>query len=193
MAWALVRQRVKSRRPTARDQGVREEGDRTGGRAIWERTLRDKAVRDQAPRDRAQRDERRPNITAAEAVIGGGPLTTAGVSVVLAAACLVGGLIDLLLVGTAAWAITGLFLAATVYAALKVHRQGWYSAVVGPPLAFALGLSLIAIFSPHDFGSGMVGAATTTLELLAGKARAVFVGTAAALAIVLVRRLPFNR
>lgn len=165
-------------RPAVRDQGVREEGDRTGGRAIWERK---------------QRDDRRPNIATAEAVIGGGPLTTAGVSVVLGAACLLGGLIDLLLVGTAAWAITGLFLAATVYAALKVHRQGWYSAVVGPPLAFALGLSLIALFSPHDLGSGLIGAATTTLELLAAKARAVFLGTAAALVIVLVRRLPFNR
>jgi len=126
-------------------------------------------------------------------VIGGGPLTTAGVCVVLGAACLLGGLIDLLLVGTAAWAITGLFLAATVYAALKVHRQGWYSAVVGPPLAFALGLCLIALFSPHDLGSGVIGAATTTLELLAAKARAVFLGTAVALTIVLVRRLPFNR
>ena len=126
-------------------------------------------------------------------MIGGGPLTTAGVAVVLAAACLIGGLIDLLLVGTAAWAITGLFLAASVYAALKVHRQGWYSAIVGPPLAFALGLTVIAFFSPHDMGSGVVGAATTMLELLAGKARAVFLGTAAALVIVLVRRLPFNR
>ena len=126
-------------------------------------------------------------------MIGGGPLTTAGVAVVLAGACLIGGLIDLLLVGTAAWAITGLFLAASVYAAVKVHRRGWYSAIVGPPLAFALGLTVIAFFSPHDMGSGVVGAAATMLELLAGKARAVFLGTAAALVIVLVRRLPFNR
>lgn len=190
-------------RPTSRDQGVREEAGRTGGRAIWERTLGERALRDRNPRDknqgdkaqrdRVQRDDRRPNIATAEAVIGGGPLTTAGVSFVLGVACLIGGLIDLLLVGTAAWAITGLFLAATVYAALRVHRQGWYSAVVGPPLAFALGLALIALFSPHDMGSGLIGAGTTMLELLADKARAVFFGTAAALVIVLVRRLPFNR
>jgi len=185
-------------RPTSRDQGVREEAGRTGGPAIWERTLgeralRDKNLGDKAQRDRAQRDDQRPNIGTAEAVIGGGPLTTAGVSFVLGVACLIGGLIDLLLVGTAAWAITGLFIAATVYAALKVHRQGWYSAVVGPPLAFALGLTLIALFSPHDMGSGLIGAGTTMLELLADKARAVFFGTAAALVIVLVRRLPFNR
>lgn len=184
-------------RPAARDQGVREEGDRTGGRITGERTARGQAPQNTASRDRArvqpQRDGRRPNIAAAEAVIGGGPLTTAGVCVVLGVASLIGGLIDLLLVGTAAWAITGLFLAATVYAALKVHRQGWYSAVVGPPLAFALGLSLIAVFSPHDLGSGLVGAAATMLELLAQKAQAVFLGTAAALVIVLVRRLPFSR
>jgi Domain of unknown function (DUF6542) len=123
----------------------------------------------------------------------GAPLTTAGVAVVLSGACLIGGLLDLLLVGTAAWAITALFLAASVYAAAKVRRQGWYSAVVGPPLAFALGLTVIAFFSPHDLGSGVLGAAATMLELLAIKARAVFLGTALALAIVLVRRLPFNR
>jgi hypothetical protein len=170
-------------RPTARAHSAREEGDRPHGRAPWIKT----------PRDEARRDVRRPNTGAADAVIGGGPLTTSGVSVVLVGACVLGGLIDLLLVGTAAWAITGLFIAATVYAAVKVHRQGWYSAVVGPPLAFALGLTVIAMFSPHDMGSGLVGTATTMLELLADKARAVFFGTAAALVIVLVRRLPFSR
>jgi hypothetical protein len=135
----------------------------------------------------------RSNTGGAATVTSGAPLTTAGVAVVLGGACLIGGLIDLFLVGTAAWAITGLFLAACVYAAVKVRRQGWYSAVVGPPLAFALGLTLVALFSPHDLGSGVIGAAATMLELLAVKARAVFLGTGLALVIVLVRRLPFNR
>jgi hypothetical protein len=126
-------------------------------------------------------------------VVPGERLTTAGVAVVLGGACLVGGLLDLLLVGTAAWAITWLFLAASGYAAATVQRQGWYSAVVGPPLAFALGLTVIAAFSPHDLGSGVVGVAATILELLAMKARAVFLGTGLALAIVLVRKLPFNQ
>lgn len=135
----------------------------------------------------------RPNTGGAATVTGVGPLTTGGVAVVLGGACLIGGLIDLLLVGTAAWAITGLFIAASVYAAIKVRRQGWYSAVVGPPLAFALGLTLIAFFSPHDLGSGIIGAVATMLELLAVKARTVFLGTALALAIVLARKLPFNR
>jgi hypothetical protein len=157
----------------AQGTGRREKGDGAGGRAQWERV--------------------RANTGGAAAVTGGAPLTTAGVAVVLGGACIVGGLIDLFLVGTAAWAITGLFLAACVYAAVKVRRQGWYSAVVGPPLAFALGLTVIAFFSPHDMGSGLTGAAATMLELLAVKARAVFLGTALALAIVLVRRLPFNR
>src|SRR5579859_5113310 len=160
-------------RPSARGTGQREKGDGAGGRMQWERV--------------------RSNTGGAATVTSGAPLTTAGVAVVLGGACLIGGLIDLFLVGTAAWAITGLFLAACVYAAVKVRRQGWYSAVVGPPLAFALGLTLVALFSPHDLGSGVIGAAATMLELLAVKARAVFLGTGLALVIVLVRRLPFNR
>src|SRR5882757_8248187 len=65
----------------------------------------------------------------------GPPLTALGVSIVLAGACLLGATLDLLLVSTAAWALTGLFLGACAYAASKVRRSDWYSAVVGPPLA----------------------------------------------------------
>ena len=121
------------------------------------------------------------------------PLTAFGLSIVLAGACLIGAALDLVLVGTAAWCLVGLFLAGSTYAAVKVRRSDWYSAVVGPPLAFALGLLLIAAFSPHDLGSGLLGTMATMLELLAYKARSVFIGTALALCIVLVRRLPFRR
>lgn len=112
---------------------------------------------------------------------------------VLAGSCLIGAALDLLLVGTAAWCIIGLFLAGSAYAAAKVRRCDWYSAVVGPPLGFALGLFLIANFSPHDLGTGLLGTTATMLELLGYKARAVFFGTALALCIVLVRKLPFRR
>lgn len=124
---------------------------------------------------------------------GGGPLTAFGVSIVLAGACLIGASLDLLLVSTAAWGLTGLFLAACAYAAAKVRRSDWYSAVVGPPLAFACGLLLVAAFSPHDIGSGLTGTLATILELLAYKARAVFFGTALALCVTLARKLPFTR
>lgn len=124
---------------------------------------------------------------------GSAPLTAFGVSMVLAGASLVGAALDLMLVGTAAWCLIGLFLAASAYAAVKVRRCDWYSAVVGPPLAFALGLFLIACFSPHDMGSGLTGTMATMLELLAFKARTVFFGTALALGVVLVRKLPFRR
>jgi hypothetical protein len=123
----------------------------------------------------------------------GGPLTAFGVSIVLVGACLIGASLDLLLVSRAAWALTGLFLAACVYTAAKVRRSDWYSAVVGPPLAFACGLLLVAAFSPHDMGSGLTGALATILELLAVKARAVFLGTALALCVTLARRLPLTR
>jgi hypothetical protein len=124
---------------------------------------------------------------------GAAPLTALGLSLVLVGACLIGAALDLLLVGTAAWAMTALFLAASAYAAAKVRRCDWYSAVVGPPLAFACGLMLVAAFSPHDMGSGLLGTGATMLELLALKARAVFLGTGIALTITLVRKLPFNR
>lgn len=181
-----------------RSLGNKPLGNRSlGNKSPGDKSQRSTSLLDRSLWERSQRGGGPPNTGAtdgaADMVIGGGPLTTAGVAVVLGAACLLGGLIDLLLVGTAAWAITGLFLAASVYAALKVHRRGWYSAVVGPPLAFALGLALVAAFSPHDLGSGPVGAAATMLELLAAKARTVFLGTAAALVIVLVRKLPFSR
>jgi hypothetical protein len=124
---------------------------------------------------------------------GNAPLTALGVAIVLLGACLLGAALDLLLVGTAAWALTGLFLGAAAYAATKVRRSDWYSAVVGPPLAFACGLLLVAFFSPHDMGSGLTGAVATILEFLAFKARAVFFGTGVALAITLARKLPFRR
>jgi hypothetical protein len=124
---------------------------------------------------------------------GSSPLTAFGVSIVLAGACLIGAALDLLLVGTAAWCLIGLFLVGSSYAAVKVRRSDWYSAVVGPPLGFAVGLMLVATFSPHDMGSGLMGTVATMLELLAYKARAVFFGTALALCIILARRLPFRR
>lgn len=135
----------------------------------------------------------RPPQSSALALAGTTPLTSVGVSVILAGACLLGGLLDLLLVSTAAWAITGLFLASSAYAAAKVHRSHWYSAVVGPPLAFAAGLLFVAQFSPERTGPGFMGTITTILALLAIKARAAFTGTALGLGIVLARRLPFNR
>jgi len=124
---------------------------------------------------------------------GNPPLTALGVALVLVGSSLIGAALDLLLVNTAAWALTSLFLAGCTYAAAKVRRSDWYSAVVGPPLAFACGLLLVAAFSPHDMGSGFLGTVATMLELLALKARAVFFGTGMALVIALVRKLPFNR
>ncbi len=120
-------------------------------------------------------------------------MTAFGVSIVLAGACLIGASLDLLLVSTAAWGLTGLFIAACAYAAAKVRRSDWYSAVVGPPLAFACGLLLVAAFSRHDLGSGLTGTLATILELLAFKARAVFFGTGLALCVTLARKLPFAR
>jgi hypothetical protein len=134
-----------------------------------------------------------PSIPRPLPLTGNAPLTTLGVAIVLIGSCLIGATLDLLLVSTAAWALTGLFLGGCAYVATKVRRTDWYSAVVGPPLAFACGLMLVATFSSHDMGSGFLGTMATMLELLALKARAVFFGTGLALVIILVRKLPFNR
>lgn len=142
---------------------------------------------------RAAAARQQPLPALPRSLAGSAPLTAFGVSIVLVGACLIGAALDLLLVSTAAWCLIGLFLAGSAYAAVKVRRSDWYSAVVGPPLAFAVGLMLVAVFSPHDMGSGLMGTAATMLELLAYKARAVFFGTALALCIVLMRRLPFRR
>lgn len=142
---------------------------------------------------RGSAGRQQPLPTLARPLPGSTPLTAFGVSIVLAGACLIGAALDLMLVSTAAWCLIGLFLVGSAYAAVKVRRSDWYSAVVGPPLAFALGLMLVATFSPHDMGSGLMGTVATMLELLAFKARAVFFGTAVALCIVLARRLPFRR
>jgi hypothetical protein len=143
--------------------------------------------------DKHSPDRHRVGVNAPPLRANGGPLTAFGVSIVLTGACLIGASLDLLLVSTAAWGLTGLFLAACAYAAAKVRRSDWYSAVVGPPLAFACGLLLVAAFSPHDISSGLTGTLATILELLAFKARAVFFGTGLALCVTLARKLPFAR
>jgi len=119
----------------------------------------------------------------------GGPLTSLGVAVVLGGASLAGGGLDLLLVHTAAWGLTALFLAGCVYSGSKVRRMDWYSAVVAPPLAYALGLLLISCFAPHDLGQGLIGIGATMLELLALHAVVVFIGTGATCTLVAARWL----
>jgi hypothetical protein len=135
-------------------------------------------------------ETRRPGPAAQR---GGAPLTAWGVAVVLLGACLTGAVLDLLLVGTVAWATTSLFVAGCGYAAAKVRRADWYSAVVGPPLAFAAGLLLVAQFSPHDLGQGLTAVCATILELLALNSPAVFTGTVLAAAVTLVRRYTLQR
>src|SRR6202011_4381689 len=109
---------------------------------------------------------------------------TLGVAIVLLGACLIGATLDLLLVSTAAWALTGLFLGGCASAATKVRGADWYSAVVGPPLAFACGLLLVATFSAHDMGSGFLGTMATMLEDVRLKRTILVFGTHLVLVII---------
>ncbi|MBS2962432.1 hypothetical protein KGA66_05205 [Actinocrinis puniceicyclus] len=168
------------------DSRVRRPGDGPARLVKRSGPARPVSANHSAPRQHARASLSRP-------LTGSMPLTAFGVSFVLLGTCLAGAALDLLLVGTAAWCLIGLFLAGSAYAALHVRRSDWYSAVVGPPLAFACGLLLIATFSPHDLATGLTGTIATMLELLAYKARTVFLGTALALFITLMRRLPVRK
>ena len=120
---------------------------------------------------------------------GVGPLTGLGVSLVLVAGCIVGALLDLFLVGGPAWALVALYIAACGYTAARVRQADWFAALVAPPLAFAAAMIVLAQLVPQSFGSGLLGTAATTFELLAGKAKALYFGTALSAVILLVRRM----
>lgn len=118
---------------------------------------------------------------------GIGPLTALGVTLLLVTACVLGALLDLLLVGGPDWAVFALYIAACGYSATRVRGADWFAALVTPPIAFAVSMILLANLMPSDFGPGLIGVAATTLELLAAKAKALFLGTALSAAILFVR------
>ncbi|HET9168750.1 MAG TPA: DUF6542 domain-containing protein [Actinospica sp.] len=118
---------------------------------------------------------------------GLGPLTGLGVSLVLLAACVLGALLDLLLVGGAAWAVAALYVAACGYTAQRVRGADWYVALVAPPIAFAVAMVILAELMPQSFGPGLLGLAATTFELLAAKAKALYFGTALSAVLLAAR------
>ena len=107
----------------------------------------------------------------------------------LVAGCVVGALLDLFLVGGPAWALVALYTAACGYTATRVRPADWFAALVAPPLAFAAAMIVLAQLVPQSFGSGLLGTAATTFELLAGKAKALYFGAALSAVILLVRKL----
>jgi len=115
----------------------------------------------------------RPAPPAGRPAAGGGigRLTGLGVSLVLLVGCLGGALFDLLLVGGPAWALAD-----------------WFTALVAPPLAFAAAVIVLATLMPDTFGSGVLGLVATVVEVLAGKAKALYFGAALSAVVLLVRR-----
>jgi hypothetical protein len=115
------------------------------------------------------------------------------VSLVLLAGCVLGALLDLFLVGGPDWAVVALYIAACGYTASRVRGADWFAALVAPPLAFAFAMILLAKLTPDSFGPGLLGLAATTFELLAAKAKALYIGTALSAVILAVRRLRRGR
>lgn len=119
---------------------------------------------------------------------GLGPLTGLGVSLLLTAACVLGALFDLFLVGGPAWALVSLYIAACGYTASRVRPSDWFCALVAPPIAFAVSIVLLAMIMPNSFGSGLIGTVATTFELLASKARALYIGVSLSALVLFARR-----
>lgn len=124
---------------------------------------------------------------------GIGPLTALGVSLVLLLACVLGSLLDLALIGGPAWALITLYVAACGYTAARVRAADWFCALVAPPIAFGVAIILLAMIMPDSYGSGVIGTAATTFELLASKARSLYVGVALSGVTLLVRRAKARR
>ena len=132
----------------------------------------------------------RPAPPAGRPAAGGGigRLTGLGVSLVLLVGCLGGALFDLLLVGGPAWALVALYIGACGYTAGRVRPADWFTALVAPPLAFAAAVIVLATLMPDTFGSGVLGLVATVVEVLAGKAKALYFGAALSAVVLLVRR-----
>jgi hypothetical protein len=124
---------------------------------------------------------------------GIGALTGLGVGLVLFAGCALGTLVDLFLIGVPAWGLIALYVAACGHTAARVRRADWFAALAAPPIAFAAAMILASRLMPQSFGPGLLGTAATTLELLAGKAKALYCGAALSAAVVLVRRIKTRR
>ena len=117
-----------------------------------------------------------------------GPLTGLGVSLLLLAACVLGSLLDLFLVGGPAWAIVALYIGACGFTACRVRGGDWFAALVAPPIAFGIAMIMLAALMPQSFGPGLLGFAATTFELLAAKAKALYFGAALSAVILLARK-----
>jgi hypothetical protein len=124
---------------------------------------------------------------------GIGRLTGLGVALVLVAGCVFGALLDLLLVGGPAWALTALYVAACGYTAGRVRPADWFAALTAPPLAFAVAVIVLAALMPDTYGSGLLGLTATTCALLAGKAKALYFGATLSALVLLVRRARARR
>jgi hypothetical protein len=133
----------------------------------------------------------RPNSPARAS--GLGPLTGLGVALMLGAACICSAMLDVLLVGSPAWALPVTYLATCGYTATRVRGADWFSALVSPPLAFAAAVVLAAMAMPSSVGPGTLGVLATTFTLLAAKAKALYVGNAVAAGILLARRIKARR
>jgi hypothetical protein len=109
------------------------------------------------------------------------------VALVLLAGCVLGSLLDFFLVGGPDWAVAALYIAACGYTASRVRGADWYAALVAPPIAFAISMILLAKLMPESFGPGLLGLLATIVELLAAKAKALYIGTALSAVILCVR------
>jgi hypothetical protein len=114
-------------------------------------------------------------------------LTGAGVVVLSVFACLIGGLVDVLVADRLGACYAVCFIAASAYGAWRVRRSGLTTALLAPPLVFA-GTSLVLLqLLPDAGGSGLVHEALRLAASLATQGPVVWIGTVTSAAILAYR------
>ncbi|HTY73709.1 MAG TPA: DUF6542 domain-containing protein [Actinomycetes bacterium] len=114
-------------------------------------------------------------------------LTAPGVAVVVFAGSLLGAVVDTTIGNGLGTFFSVLFVASSVYAAVRVRPRNFLAAVVVPPLVFLLILGFHQLLAPTGHSRSLVDLTGDVISALALGAPTLWAGTVAAAAVVAVR------
>jgi hypothetical protein len=123
-------------------------------------------------------------VTPASGPVG---LTAVGIVVVSLGACLVAGLIDTFLGDGVSWIFGAVFILVSMYTAAQARYADRWVAVINAPLVFVATLLITSLVGPGE--GSLTGKALDVGTALAEKAPLLWVGTGAALLIVVLRQI----
>jgi uncharacterized membrane protein YphA (DoxX/SURF4 family) len=110
-----------------------------------------------------------------------------GIVVVSLGACLVAGLIDTFLSGGVSWVFGVVFVLVSMYTAAQARYADRWVAVINAPLVFVATLLVTSVVGPGE--GSLTGKALDVGTTLAEKAPLLWVGTGAALVVVILRQI----